>query len=480
MSLKSTLPEYMKGITTSNLPRTFQDAVTVTKKLGISYLWIDSLCIIQDSIEDWIAECPKMRAYYRNSYVTLSAFDSPNSQHGFLDSRDTSDEVLVPNETDIWIRPRLMDRGKLFQKAPLNHRGWALQERLLSTCVLHFTRQEMFWECQTSSTQESSITEHRGPTDFQLLVSSEGDDFKRVLTSIGPDRFSPQTGAFALWMRLIRQFSRRSLTFPSDKLPAISGLAAIMAAKTRSKYMAGLWEDDLQGLAWFRDGPDDRISHAKGKDEQAGYLAPSWSWVRMNESITYRFHEEERVTSSKDPILLNSDIQTRDSDPFGCVSGGCITFQALTKPVQCLDHLKAHKEYIFGWTYPKHWSSYHREEPFGVAIYGEDGSYVGAACFDSNLEKRIVHQCKAVRVVERRYMREAFWMDDAEEGGREHWDGNRGPIKQSVVYFLLLQPDQETDGAWKRVGAGMTRNFSMRQHYPDFFDLWDWEELRLV
>ena len=150
-SLKSTLFDHMNGIPTATLPQTIQDAVTVTKKLGISYLWIDSLCIVQNLMEDWIAECPKLRAYYRNSYVTISALESPDNQHGFLAPRYTSGEAPFPNTTEVWIRPKHPDQGKIFQKACLNNRGWALQERLLSTCAIHFTQQEMFWECQTCS-----------------------------------------------------------------------------------------------------------------------------------------------------------------------------------------------------------------------------------------------------------------------------------------------------------------------------------------
>ena len=469
----STLPAHKEKILFSTMPKTFQDAVTITKALGVSYLWIDSLCIVQDSLDDWLTECPKMGLYYRNSYVTISALESPDSQHGFLAPRELGDTIRLPGETAVWIRPKLKDRGKIFQSAALNYRGWALQERLMSTRVLHFTHQEMFWECQTCSARESSVVENRGATDFQSLTSSEGEDFKRALQFVGSDRFSNRDGAFAIWMRLVRQFSRRSLTYPTDKLPAISGLAAIMAANTKSKYMAGLWQDDPHGLAWFKDGPDDAVSHFKEDEEELPYLAPSWSWVSLNESVTYRFNEEDRVTSTKDPILVSAEIDTRDADLFGYVSGGCITIEALVKTVQCATY--SANEKVFGRIEPKHWLS--GVAPFSalpIYVYGEDGTSIGTGCFDRDFDSGVVHTCKAVRIAERCYERQPYWTGDV------YNPINRsGPIKQSVIYFLLVRPDERNEGVWKRVGVGLTRNIPQRENYSDPFDSLNWERLTL-
>ena len=418
MSTESNLSAYENKIRESDLPAAFLDAVTVTQKLGISYLWIDSLCIIQDSLGDWLRECPKMGAYYRNAYFTISALESPDSTHSFLSSKKPQDTFRWPGKDGFWIRPRLSAPSSIFQAAALNHRGWALQERLLSTCVLHFTHQEIFWECQTCSARESSRVESHGLANFHSLVSLEGEDFKRALCSLHPDRFSNSNGAFAVWMRLVRQFSRRSLTFVSDRLPAISGLAATLAAQTKSKYMAGLWQDDLHGLAWFRDGPADRISHRPKVDEknlddainekiqqrtseeigggeeatpksfdakieegcplasgtprkeplvvvfegelsfkenttfrseelpQTDYIGPSWSWISMDDSITYRFNEEARVASAQDPRLMEVDIQMQSLDLYGSISSGSIVLKALAKPVLCYSHYDIPE----GWT----------------------------------------------------------------------------------------------------------------------------------
>ena len=66
------------------MSQNLQDAVVVTRLLGLRYLWIDSLCIIQDSKSDWEEEGSKMDQVYKNAYVTLAATSATTSHDGFL------------------------------------------------------------------------------------------------------------------------------------------------------------------------------------------------------------------------------------------------------------------------------------------------------------------------------------------------------------------------------------------------------------
>ena len=470
-TLKSNLSSHMRCINPSTLPQAFLDAIIITKELGISYLWVDSLCILQDSEEDWLEECPKMGTYYRNSYINISALESPDSHHGFLNPRSSIGAVEIAN-TGVWMRRKFPHCREIFRDAALNHRGWFLQERLLSTCVLHFTKQEMLWECQSSTTRESSFIEDCQPTDFRSLVSSEGGDFKRCLFSENSDKFG-RDEAYDVWMRLVRQYSQRSLTYSSDRLPAISSLAALMATKTESPYIAGIWSNDLHGLAWFSDGPDERICHQFMDLNRSSAVAPSWSWANMKSSITYRFNDEERVKSSKDPILIDAHASLLGVDPFGSVSGGFITIQALTKPVQCMDFemFSDLSKSIFGYVGPVDSRSSRRTRfnALGLYICGEDGKIVGTGSFDDPMAATL-HQCKAVRIAERVYERRLS-RADSKVGLRK---------EQSIIYFLLVKPVPQCSGSWRRVGMGLTRNFEFQEFYDNFFDSWDWEQLRLI
>ena len=478
ITTSATLKKHKALLPISELPQSFRDAVRFTRTLGISYLWIDSICIIQDCEEDWRVECPKMGAYYRNSFLTLSALESPDSHCGFLTHRVVCDAIEVGESTGIRMRHRLKERSTIFKKAVLNTRGWVLQERLLSTRVLHFTRQELFWECQTISASEASEVEHKGQTDFQSLVSAEGDDFKRALqTRLDPDPYATN-GAFSLWTRLISQFSRRSLTVSSDRLPAISSLAALIFEKTKSMYMAGIWKDDINGLAWFRDRPDYRIVHESSAATGGNYTVPSWSWASMRESVIYRFEDDKLIRSSKDPIIIDTDIQNLGSDPFGGVSRASITMQALTKSVQCLDYNRNPIGLVHGYVAAR-W--YHRSgeeipeqerslDSLPFIIFSEDGMAVGTGVFDACRNKWELYRCKAIRIAQRRGTHLAERM--------EH--NITKQMVQDLVYFMLAEPAEGRPSCWKRVGMGITRNMENTRTFLDPFDLWDWEDICLV
>ena len=187
---------FNKAFPPSSLPATFRDAISVTQKFGADYLWTDSLRIIQESAEDWKKESFEMMDYYRNAYLTISALESSGSEVGFCHPRDAG--VEWPDRNRLWKRSRACDTGAIFRNAALNKRGWALQERLISTRIIHYTKEEMLWECLTCSARENTPIESRDVVDSYSLVSSEGQDFKRALLYINDDAFSRENGAFAL------------------------------------------------------------------------------------------------------------------------------------------------------------------------------------------------------------------------------------------------------------------------------------------
>ena len=163
---RANLASRKERIRFDELPLTFQDAVTTTRKLKIPYLWIDSLCIIQDSPSDWKKEAARMAIVYAGSVFTLSALGSEDSNGGFF--------RVAEKETDCVFRYDLSlgsQRIRVFPSepnawglvGPLMDRAWTLQERALSNRILHFSRRELLWECKTS----------RASTDLPWLQVSE-------------------------------------------------------------------------------------------------------------------------------------------------------------------------------------------------------------------------------------------------------------------------------------------------------------------
>jgi hypothetical protein len=150
----SNLDQMKDNIAIMDLPKAFQDAIFITRRLGIRYLWVDSLCILQDSIEDWRAESALMGDVYRNSVCNIAATGASNSEEGCFVER--SIPLVQPCRTNLaWNGPQeipyLVANRNFWEEnlsdAPLNRRAWVIQERLLAPRVLHFGREQLFWEC---------------------------------------------------------------------------------------------------------------------------------------------------------------------------------------------------------------------------------------------------------------------------------------------------------------------------------------------
>jgi Heterokaryon incompatibility protein (HET) len=141
-----------QGFPIANLAQTFRDAITVTRELGQRYLWIDSLCIIQDDHRDWETESKKMEAVFQHAYCTIAATSAEHSDEGFLNRPEEkySQYVMVPESSDgkVYICTSIDDDFDVdVMKGILNTRAWVLQERALSRRTIHFTKRQTYWEC---------------------------------------------------------------------------------------------------------------------------------------------------------------------------------------------------------------------------------------------------------------------------------------------------------------------------------------------
>lgn len=143
------IAKFQKEIELSELPQTFQDAIVTTRKLGVRYLWIDSLCIIQDDEKDWCSESQRMGAIYSSAYCTIAATCAASVTDGFLKSRRERAYVtmLVPQREPFYVSEAIDDFRKDVEESELNHRGWVMQERALSNRTLYFSDTQVYWQC---------------------------------------------------------------------------------------------------------------------------------------------------------------------------------------------------------------------------------------------------------------------------------------------------------------------------------------------
>jgi hypothetical protein len=133
-----------------NLPKTFQDAVVVTRNLGISYLWIDSLCIVQDDKDDWNRESKFMEHVFSSAYCTIAATCAKGTGDGFLKPTPGRRIVTVEepeSKVPYYLCDAMDDFSNDVDRSDLNSRAWVLQERALSRRTIHFAQSQIYWEC---------------------------------------------------------------------------------------------------------------------------------------------------------------------------------------------------------------------------------------------------------------------------------------------------------------------------------------------
>lgn len=147
---QSNLESRLRGFHVSELPKTFQDAVKVVRAIGIRYLWIDSLCIVQwgDEKRDWNNEASKMQDVYSEAYCVIAATAASDSYCGFLDRYNRVESFHVDGPSGrICVSSDIDDFDQDVEAAEINNRAWILQESVLARRIIHFTSNQMYWEC---------------------------------------------------------------------------------------------------------------------------------------------------------------------------------------------------------------------------------------------------------------------------------------------------------------------------------------------
>lgn len=303
----------------SHLPQTLVDAVHVTRSLGIQYLWVDALCIIQDSIEDWEKEAEQMAIIYEKAYLVIAASSSSSAKQGFLGHQRQSRpyHLTLPEHYGMPIvigarrRPCSGFHDAYDPMDPLAQRAWAFQEQHMSTRCLIFSIDELQWMCRTNTACECGA----GCSSVSYPVLPDYCDDTRQAVAIGGHTLQN------LWRKAVMQYSPRKLTSPDDKLPAFSGLASIFGARMKSRYLAGLWEEDIiLDLAWTR------VSiPLKPTPLPKSYRAPSFSWASINDGAFYNSWEyKKKWTWVSCSSVSESESVVSGRNPFGKVSDAWI------------------------------------------------------------------------------------------------------------------------------------------------------------
>lgn len=307
LTTRATLASMREGFPVDQTPKSFRDAILVTSALGIRYLWIDSLCIIQGDISDWRIEASKMAQVYKNSFLTISAANSDDDANGFLSPRPFNYATVKFSSSVGKGATAYLNRFEMFPKyddhdEPLDSRGWTLQEQYLSPRTVRYCRNQMTWNCESTVRLESETSLQRAITNTAETLSTKP------------------------WKGLVEAFSKRLLSYDTDKLSAMAGVASSISESRGGKYCAGLWWDSL-----FHD----LLFKRENSQAPSQYLAPSWSWAALNGPVEYMGHGrmEYDLLSSNEPLGYN--IKTSPENPYGQVDeGGFLELLVHLAPLQ--------------------------------------------------------------------------------------------------------------------------------------------------
>ncbi|KAL1637221.1 hypothetical protein SLS58_009408 [Diplodia intermedia] len=262
--------------------------------MGIRYLWIDSLCIQQDSRDDWSRESQTMHLVYSNSWCNLAATGAKDSSVGLFLDRDPS--LVLPFQAGVWAwedesisKPHTIFRTDTWNtyvyNSVLEQRGWVLQERTLSPRQLHFTKAGVFWECQCLNATEyhpAGLPEVYTDEHLRFYKTFTGrlEAFQSSRARIADERRSEEMSwIHDSWCAIVESYSRAKLTKSEDRPIAIAGLAMKMQLALGDDYVAGLWRSRLvTQLYWSVDEP--RRAHPfGGLGRPRPLIAPTWSWT---------------------------------------------------------------------------------------------------------------------------------------------------------------------------------------------------------
>ena len=306
-----TIQQFTMEIPLSILPQTLHDGIMWTRKLGERYIWIDSMCILQDSKEDWEREASRMASIYGSATMTLVAASS--SVYGGMSDRrnplrNCAASLYLQNESSkstIYLLPNGQPRNPPLPP-PTDSRGWCYQEDLLSSRLVKIMQKSVLWQCVGDGSNPAT----RAQGLEQL-------------------RKHPPYRWYTLWYRLIERYSNKSLSYPKDRLLAFYGIAC---DKAGSAYLAGfLKTDPWASLLWCRD--ENQIRRRPGRKYEE-YVAPTWSWASIDAPVLfYEANARHWRKPQLDPSFMDPELHRAGAQPVsffdtGAVKGGSIEISA--------------------------------------------------------------------------------------------------------------------------------------------------------
>lgn len=297
-----TIAKHMGRIEYDDLPKSFQDAIRIARACKIPYIWIDSLCILQGDVPDWERESARMADIFQGSSLTIAATDAPDAHGGCAIDPPKYDETaefqaridedctrfwMHDPDRDMKIQVRLQVSNVLLRvnQSALNSRGWVLQEVVLSSRLLHCTRQELYWKCRCRCESEMGMT---------YVPFSPRHKLPRL-------RSDHLDEAIGTWYKWVQNYTPRRFSKKSDRVPALAGITRYYQSVTGDEPILGLWRRTLlRDLEW-RPVKGGRVHPTDGPPFSGAHDipgVPTWTWLSCPGSIDFGFGPDLTVLNA--------------------------------------------------------------------------------------------------------------------------------------------------------------------------------------
>jgi hypothetical protein len=392
ITLCENIEAFKSNIEESMLPATIRNAIKIARELQVHFLWVDALCIIQNSEEDWMAESLKMADVYGSAYLTIIASRAQGVHDGFLQPRDAAEVSFgSANEDGLQHTVHLISdqmaekkRSHEFEITPVGNRAWCFQERRISGRKVHFRDDQMVWECSQGTFYENGLSYNKTPNFFSDIGNFRGqNDIK-------------EDG----WLSTVESYTSCQITVLTDRLPALSGIAKVYAAYLKKadlayleggdesyltkekesnprRYLAGNWESHMpRSILW-------RVIDSSASRQLSKYVAPSWSWASAPGPVKFMTSGVLAIgIVCKEPQY---HVDCVGEDAFGKVKGGWLSMNVPLLEGRCVPSQSEEGTYDF--TTPKLRTKIERDIkmrgiPCGVYLdYHEDVSETLYAAF---------------------------------------------------------------------------------------------------
>lgn len=281
-----------EGIELSSLPNTFRQAVQITRTLGYRYLWIDSLCILQDSTADWLEQGARMAQIYAQSVFTIAAIKSSDSSGGcFTEQRNPLGlRPLLLHDLRLRVEPvssrhwdlEVNETGR--DAMPLHQRAWVIQERLSSPRTIYWGSLGIYWECRCSLAAEWHVSDVSTDAldNTKMLLTNLKQTLSGTVVTSGSNVNSWEQSFLFIWNSFLALYTQCRLTYWTDRVPAMAGMISEVEQRTNMRCIFGLWDFSWAlGLVWWTSDPniDHRADAFYEKSKSSGRLEnrmPSW------------------------------------------------------------------------------------------------------------------------------------------------------------------------------------------------------------